>query len=90
MWAFPGSGVSIEMDLYIRAGWTPLEAIRAATQTAARSLAIDSDRGTLEAGKRADFLLLSADPVSDVRSVRRILEVYKAGEKVGPSGGAGK
>jgi imidazolonepropionase-like amidohydrolase len=82
MWAFPGAGVSIEMDLYVRAGWTPLEAIRAATQTAARSLGIDGSRGTLEAGKRADFLVLSGDPLADIRNVRRLLEVYKAGEKV--------
>ena len=83
MWAFPGVGVSIEMDLYVRAGWTPLEAIRAATQAAARSLALD-DRGTLAPGKRADFLLLSGDPLADVRNVRRIDGVYKAGERVGP------
>src|SRR5207244_7320251 len=57
MWAFPGLGVSIEMDLYVRSGISPIEAIRTATQTAARSLAVDGDRGTLEAGKRADLLL---------------------------------
>jgi imidazolonepropionase-like amidohydrolase len=84
MWAFPGLGVSIEMDLYVRAGWTPLEAIRAATQTSARSLGIDRDRGTLEAGKRADFLVLEADPLQDVRNVRRIVEIYRNARKVGP------
>ena len=79
MWAFPGLGVSIEMDLYVRAGLTPLDAIRAATQTAARSLGIEKDRGTLEPGKRADFLVLSADPVRDIRNVRAILQVYRNG-----------
>jgi imidazolonepropionase-like amidohydrolase len=82
MWAFPGLGVSIEMDLYVRAGLTPLEAIRAATQTAARSLAIDADRGTLEPGKRADVLVLSADPVRDPKNLRRIDAVYKRGRRV--------
>ncbi len=85
MWAFPGLGVSIEMDLYVRAGLTPLEAIRAATETAARSLGIEKDRGTLEAGKRADFLVLFDDPIRDVKNVRKILEVYKSGEKRGPT-----
>jgi imidazolonepropionase-like amidohydrolase len=85
MWAFPGLGVSIEMELYVRAGWTPLEAIRAATQTAARSLGIDGDRGTLQAGKRADFLVLEADPLRDVRNVRRIVEIYRNARKVGPT-----
>jgi imidazolonepropionase-like amidohydrolase len=85
MWAFPGLGVSIEMDLYVRSDIPPLEAIRAATQTAARSLGIEKDRGTIEPGKRADFLILDADPVKDVKNIRAISAIYKAGERVGPS-----
>jgi imidazolonepropionase-like amidohydrolase len=85
MWAFPGLGVSIEMDLYVQAGLSPLEAIRAATQTAARSLGIEKDRGTLEPGKRADLLLLDADPLSDVKNVRAIAAIYKAGQRVDPA-----
>jgi len=84
MWAFPGLGVSIEMELYVKAGLSPLEAIRSATQTSARSLGIDGDRGTLEPGKRADFLVLSDDPLRDVRNVRKIVEVYRNGRRVGP------
>lgn len=84
MWAFPGLGVSIEMDLYVRFGITPLEAIRAATQTAARSLGIEKDRGTLERGKRADFLVLLDDPLRDVRNIRKILEISKNGEITSP------
>jgi len=84
MWAFPGLAASVEMDLYVRAGLTPLDVIRAATGTAARSLGADADRGTLEPGKRADFLVLEADPLRDVRNVRRIAGVWKAGTRVGP------
>lgn len=80
MWAFPGLAVSIEMELYVRAGFTPLEAIRAASQTSARSLGVEKDRGTLEPGRKADFLILEDDPTRDVRNVRRILEIYKDGE----------
>jgi len=87
MWAFPGLAVSIEMKLYVGAGLTPLEAIRAATQTASRSLGIDRDRGTLEPGKRADFLVLTADPLQDVSGVRRIDGTWKAGVRVGPISG---
>jgi imidazolonepropionase-like amidohydrolase len=83
MWAFPGLGVSIEMDLYVRAGLTPLEALRAATQTAARSLGIEADRGTLEKGKRADFVVLDADPVRDVKNVRSLHEIYRSGHSFG-------
>jgi imidazolonepropionase-like amidohydrolase len=82
MWAFPGLGVSIEMDCYVRSGMRPLEAIRSATQTAARSLGIERDRGTLEQGRRADFLLLLRDPSADVKNVRSIEGVYKAGRRV--------
>jgi imidazolonepropionase-like amidohydrolase len=84
MWAFPGLGVSIEMDLYVEAGFSPLEALRSATLTSARSLGIERDRGTLAAGERADFLVLSEDPLRDVRNVRKISEIYKNGAKVGP------
>jgi hypothetical protein len=82
MWALPGLAVSVEMDLFVKAGLSPLEAIRAATQTAARSLAIDGDRGTLQPGKRADLLVLSDDPVRDVRNVRKMERVYKRGESL--------
>jgi len=84
MWAFPGLGVSIEMDLYVKAGLTPLEALRAGSQTAARSLGIEADRGTLETGKRADFLVLDADPMQDIKNVRALHEIYRSGHRFGP------
>jgi imidazolonepropionase-like amidohydrolase len=82
MWAFPGLGVSVEMDLYVQAGLSPSEAIRAATRTAAESLGLE-DRGTLGPGMGADFLILDADPLADVRNVRSIRVLYKAGVRVG-------
>jgi imidazolonepropionase-like amidohydrolase len=85
MWAYPGLSVSVEMDLYVRAGLTPMDALRAATQGASRSIGAD-DRGTLEPAKRADLLVLDADPLQDVRNVRRIAEIWKAGARVGAGG----
>jgi imidazolonepropionase-like amidohydrolase len=87
MWAFPGLGVSIEMDLYARAGLSPLQTIRAATQTSARSLDLDNDRGTLEAGRRADLLVVAADPIVSVKNVRSIDAIYKNGIRVAPMAG---
>src|SRR5262249_1209968 len=80
MWAFPGLGVSIEMDLYVRSGITQAEVVPMATQASARSLGIDGDRGTLQAGKKADLLILDADPLADVKNVRSIRAVYKSGK----------
>jgi len=86
MWAFPGVAVSIEMDLFVKAGLTPVEAIRAATQVAARSLGVEKDRGTLEVGRRADFLVLFASPLRPRPSegAQGIDGTYKAGVRVGP------
>jgi len=86
MWAFPGLGVSIEMELYVRSGIKPVEVIRAATETAARSFGVDRERGTLQPGKRADFLLLAADPTENVLNTRAIAAVYKAGRAAASSG----
>jgi imidazolonepropionase-like amidohydrolase len=85
MWALPGLAVSVEMDIYEKSGLPPLEAIRAATQTAARSLEVDRDRGTLEPGKRADFLVLTSDPIGSAGSLRQLDGVWKGGARVGPS-----
>ena len=80
MWALPGAAIWIEMQLYAAAGLTRVEALRSATQTAARSLAIDGDRGTLEKGKRADFLVLLSDPPMPTD----IDGVWKGGVRVAP------
>lgn len=85
MWAFPGAGVSIELDLYVRSGLSALAAIRSATQTAARSLGAERDRGTLAPGLRADLLILSLDPLTDILNVRAVRAVYKAGVRVSPA-----
>jgi imidazolonepropionase-like amidohydrolase len=79
MWAFPGAGMHVELEDFVKAGWTPLEAIRAATLVSARSLGADADRGTIETGKRADFVVLENDPLRDIRNTRSIERVFKAG-----------
>ena len=84
MWAFPGLAVSVEMDLYVRMGLPAAEALRAATQTAARSIGQDADRGTLERGKRADLLVLGGDPLAGAQNLRALEGVWKGGVRVGP------
>jgi imidazolonepropionase-like amidohydrolase len=79
----PGWGEHHELELMVRAGLSPMDAIVAATQTSAAVIKA-SDRGTLEAGKRADFLVLAADPTADIRNTRQLVSVWHGGREIAP------
>ena len=68
-----------EMELMVEAGLTPSEVLVASTQHGARALATLDQAGTLEPGKRADLMLLSANPAEDIRNVRKIDRVMRGG-----------
>jgi imidazolonepropionase-like amidohydrolase len=67
-----------ELEIFVRLGMTPLQAIHAATGLAAQHLGL-TDTGTLTAGKRADFVVLDASPLDDIRHTRRIQAVFLGG-----------
>jgi len=67
-----------ELALLVEAGFTPMEALEAATRDAARFLGIN-DAGTIETGRRADLVLLTADPLSDIRNAEKIKAVIVGG-----------
>jgi imidazolonepropionase-like amidohydrolase len=75
----PGFAVHDEMELLVKAGLTPLETLSSATRLAAIWLGIDSQVGTVEVGKRADLILLEANPVSDIQNTRKIAGVFVNG-----------
>ena len=79
----PAYGASLhdELELLVEAGLTPSEALAAATSTPARVFGL-TDRGVIEAGKRADLLLVSGDPTADIRATRSITGVWLAGKKI--------
>jgi imidazolonepropionase-like amidohydrolase len=79
---FQGYFELMELELMVKAGLTPRQALAAATRDAARCMKIDRDLGTLEAGSWADFVVLDADPLSNISNVRRISAVWIAGNKV--------
>jgi imidazolonepropionase-like amidohydrolase len=81
VWQIP-TGVHMELEQLIAAGLTPMQAIRAATGDAARILGADHDLGTIEVGKRADLVILDADPLADIRNTRRIWQVVQDGRMV--------
>ncbi len=70
--AVPGHSVHREIELYVKAGFTPLEAIQAATIVPARVMGVDKEVGTVEAGKRADLILLDANPLDDIHNIRTV------------------
>lgn len=71
----------VELELMVEAGLTPMQAIVAATGAAARVMGLD-DLGTLEPGRHADFVVLDADPLADIRNTRRINSVWIAGRRL--------
>ncbi|MBE7171014.1 MAG: amidohydrolase family protein [Williamsia sp.] len=77
-----GFSEHLELELLVQAGLTPLQAMGAATRSAAQLLKIDKSYGTLEKGKTADMIVLSKNPVDDIRNTRTIEAVYKAGKQV--------
>ena len=71
-----------ELEMLVAAGLTPLQAITAATHGAAHGIGVDGERGSIAIGQRADFLLLSKDPTTDIRNTRAIVRVIKDGKVV--------
>jgi len=74
-------GPHIEMEDMVAAGMTPAAVITAATSNGAAYMRLD-DRGSISTGKRADFIVLDANPLEDITNSRRIHSVYLAGEAV--------
>lgn len=78
--ALPGEGVHEEMALLVRAGLTPAQALRAATWEPARYLGATDSLGRVASGQVADLVVLEANPLEDVASVRRIAAVVANGQ----------
>jgi len=77
--AIPGHSLHRELEIYVQAGFTPLEAIQAATIVPARAMRLDRELGTVAAGKRADLILVDGDPLADIHALRRTVTVVIAG-----------
>jgi imidazolonepropionase-like amidohydrolase len=75
----PGFGLHEELALLVRGGMSPFNAIRAATIAPATYLGMLDSVGTIAAGRVADLLLLSANPLRDIQATRRIVAVVANG-----------
>lgn len=79
----PHGGATLhEMQLLVRAGLTPTQALMAATSNSARAMGVIEDRGTIEVGKRADLVLIDGRPWDDIAQVRRTHAVFIDGRQV--------
>lgn len=75
----PAHSLHRELELYVKAGLTPLEAIQAATVTPARVMKLENEVGTIAAGKRADIFILDASPLDNISNIRRVRFVVTQG-----------
>lgn len=82
MFTFQGFSVHDELEHLVKAGLTPGEALAAATTNAAEMLNAEDEFGTIEPGKRADLLILGANPLSDIRNTRSLEFVIAEGRLV--------
>jgi imidazolonepropionase-like amidohydrolase len=76
-----GASIHRELELLVKAGLTPVEALAAATSAPAAQFRL-SDRGRIEPGRRADLLLVKGDPTTDIKATRDIARIWKVGVEV--------
>jgi len=79
VYLFPGFSLHEELQRFVAAGFTPLEALQTATLNPAKFLGMDDRLGTIEKGKLADLVLLDANPLDDIRNTQKIAAVIVNG-----------
>ena len=82
-WIYHGEN-SKEIEMLVRGGFTPMEALQAATRVGAECLGLEKQIGSLQTGKIADLVIVNGDPLEDVTLLQRaecIAAVYQAGKK---------
>lgn len=83
--AVPGVSLLRALELYVEAGLTPMQALQTATVVPARALGLEAELGTVAPGRRADLIVLDADPLADISNIRRLHWVVSAGRMYVPS-----
>ena len=84
-WMTPGVSFHRELELLVQAGISPLDVLKIATMNGAEALRIIDEVGTIEPGKRGDLIVLTKDPVLDIRNTRSIEAVYMNGRRFEPA-----
>ena len=71
-----------ELRLLVEAGFTPAEALIAATRTTAEAIGMAHEIGTIEVGKTADLVAFDGDPITDISAVSRVAAVFLGGNRI--------
>lgn len=82
MYVFPGFSLHDELELFVQAGLTPMEALQTATRNPAIYLGLSDMVGTVEIGKKADLVLLEANPLENISNTKRINAVVVNGKLI--------
>jgi imidazolonepropionase-like amidohydrolase len=80
VYIFPGFSLHEELQRFVAAGFTPLEALQTATLNPARFLGMEEQLGTIEKGKLADLVLLNGNPLEDISNTQKIAAVIVNGQ----------
>jgi imidazolonepropionase-like amidohydrolase len=72
----------LELQSMVNVGMTPMQVIAAATRYAAQACGLQDRLGTLEAGKRADVIVVKGDPLKDIQAMKDVMIVIKGGEVI--------
>ena len=83
--ALPGYSLLRSLELFVEAGLTPMQAIESATRVPAESMGLGKEMGTIEAGKRADLIVLNADPLAAISNIRSLRFVIANGRVLDPA-----
>jgi len=78
-YVFPGESLHRELELLVSAGLSPMEALQTATVNPAKFFGLENELGTIEPGKKADMVLLDADPLQNISNTRKICAVIQGG-----------
>jgi hypothetical protein len=80
----PGFSLHRELELYVKGGMAPMDAIRAACAVPARVLGLEAEVGTLERGKRADVLIVDGNPLTNISDTRKVWMTIAKGRMYKP------
>ena len=83
--AVPAHSLHRELELYVQAGLTPMQVIQIATLNSAKVMGMDREVGSIEAGKRADMILVDGNPLEDFAALRKVVRVVSKGRIFDPA-----